>query len=237
MAQFELQKKMRDYYNENSYFPDVKTYEDMLNTLFQKYRITHIKMIYAPDKEDRVLDLGCALGTFCFALAPHCEKIIGVDYSRKAIGLAHEILRKSPYTNITFACMDAQQIGLASESFDVIICADLFEHLFPEVFETVLDECRRLLKRYGKLVIWTPHKGHLFEILKNNNIILKRDITHVDYKSMDDLLKSLKKRNFLIRKAYYAESQFPVFRVVEKLLLSVLPIMRRRIAILAEKGK
>ena len=109
------------------------------------------------------------------------------------------------------------------------------EHLYPEISEKVLDECRKLLKKEGKLVIWTPNRGHILEILKNNNIILKRDVSHVDYKSMDNLLTSLHKRDFSVRKSYYAESHIPVFRILERLLIPVLPLLRRRIAILAEK--
>ena len=236
MTDFQEQEKMREYYDESDYFNEkIETHVDLLKSPFQKYRISKVLQIYSPDGEESVLDMGCALGAFCFALAPLCKEITGVDYSRKAIGLCNRFLRKSQYSNIKFICGDAQNTGLKSESYDVIICADLFEHLYPEVSEKVLDECRRLLKKSGKLVIWTPHRGHILEILKNNNIILKRDISHVDYKSMDYLLRSLRKRNFSIQKAYYAESHIPVFRVLERLLLPVLPLFRRRIAILAEK--
>jgi 2-polyprenyl-3-methyl-5-hydroxy-6-metoxy-1,4-benzoquinol methylase len=237
MLQFERQKKMKEFYDQSDYFSEVVEYTDLLKSAFQKYRVARVKTIYSPNKEERVLDLGCALGTFCFTLALQCKEIIGLDYSRKAIDIANKLLKNSPYHNIKFICRDAQSTGLESASFDVIICADLFEHLYPEVFEKVLDECQRLLKKGGKLVIWTPHRGHVLEILKNHDIILKRDVSHVDYKSMDYLLRNLRKRNFLIQKSYYAESHVPIFRILERLLLPVLPIMRRRIAILAKKSQ
>jgi 2-polyprenyl-3-methyl-5-hydroxy-6-metoxy-1,4-benzoquinol methylase len=237
MSQFEQQNKVKEFYNKSDYFSEVVTYTELLKSAFQKYRITKVKIIYSPNKEERVLDLGCALGTFCFALAPQCKEIIGLDYSRKAIDIANKLLKNSPYNNIKFICRDAQSTELESASFDVIICADLVEHLYPKVFEKVLDECQRLLKKGGKLVIWTPHRGHVLEILKNHDIILKRDVSHVDYKSMDYLLRNLRKRNFLIQKSYYAGSHIPILRILERLLLPVLPIMRRRIAILAKKSQ
>jgi len=233
---FEQQEKMRDYYNGDDYFDEsIKTYTEVLKGAFQNYRVSKVLEIYSPGKGENVLDMGCAMGTFCFALAPLCKQITGIDYSRKAINLCNKFLKDSPYSNIKFVCADAQDAGLESQSYDFIVCADLFEHLYPEVSEKVLDECRRLLKKHGKLVIWTPHRGHILEILKNNNILLKRDTSHVDYKSMDYLLKSLRKRNFSVQKAYYAESHIPVFRILERLLISVSPLFRRRIAILAEK--
>ena len=236
MKDFDQQAKMTEYYDGDGYFDEtIETHVDLLKGCFQKYRISKVLEIYSPGKDEHVLDLGCALGTFCFALAPLCKRITGVDYSKKAIKLCNKFLETSEYCNIKFVCADAQNTWLAPESYDVIICADLLEHLYPEVSEKVLDECRRLLKKRGKLVIWTPHRGHILEILKNNNIILKRAISHVDYKSMARLLASLDKRNLSIRKAYYVESHIPVFRVLERLLIPVLPMMRRRIAILAEK--
>jgi len=237
MNDFQKQGEMRGHYDE-TYGVNLKveTHIDLLKSSFQQYRIAKVLEIYTPGKDEQVLDLGCAQGTFCFALAPLCRQITGVDYSSKTIDVCNMLLQKSPYSNIQFVCADAQHTGLKSESYDTIISADLFEHLYPEVSEKVLDECKRLLKKGGKLVIWTPHRGHILEILKNNNIILKRGIGHVDYKSMDRLLGSLLKRNFSIQKAYYAESHIPVFRVLERLLISVLPLFRRRIAILAEKN-
>lgn len=236
MNNFQKQEEMREYYDESYGFnEEIQTHIDLLKSSFQEYRISKVLEIYSPGKDEHVLDLGCAQGTFCFALAPLCRQITGVDYSSKTIDFCNRLLQKSPYSNIQFVCADAQHTGLKSESYDAIVCADLFEHLYPEVSQKVLDECRRLLKRRGKLVIWTPHRGHILEILKNNNIILKRGLGHVDYKSMDNLLTSLRERDFSVQKSYYAESHIPVFRILERLLLPVLPLFRRRIAILAEK--
>ena len=155
------QNNMKKYYDESDYFDaKITTYTDLLAGQFQKYRVSKVLRIYSPKKEESVLDLGCAMGTFCFALAPLCKQITGVDYSKKAVELCSRLLTTSPYSNIGFVCADARSTTLQSESYDVIICADLFEHLYPDVTEKVLDECKRLLKKGGKLVIWTPHRGH-----------------------------------------------------------------------------
>lgn len=235
------QEKLKDkeineeYYD--IYFKDAKyTRLTDLESPFQRYRISKILEIYTPNKGENILDLGCGWGTFCFAFAPLCEKITGVDFNENGIDLCNRKLKKWKFQNITFLCADAQNTRLKSNSYDVIICADLFEHLYRDTFEKVLDECNRLLKKGGKLIVWTPHRGHILEILKNNNIILKKEKGHVDYKSMDYLIQSLLKRKFLIKKSYYAESHVPLFCTIERLFLKLLPIMRRRIAILAEKS-
>lgn len=226
----------KEYYDESKYFDqNIRTFAD-LETPFQKYRISKVLEIYTPDKEERVLDIGCGWGTFCFAIAALCREITGLDFSQKSIDLCGILLKERKFTNIKFVCADAQTTGLKSDAYDVIICADLFEHLYPDISEKVLDECRRLLKKKGRLVIWTPHRGHVLEILKNNNIILKKEPSHVDYKSMEYFSEILKSKGFSILKKYYAESHIPIFNAFERLFSPILPIMRRRIAVLAEKA-
>lgn len=205
---------------------DIRDFKDLENS-FQKYRISKVLQIYTPNRDEMVLNLGCGFGTFCFAVAPLCREVVGLDSSKGNIDLCNKLLAKSQYTNIKFVCSDVQDIQLQSGSYDVIICADFFEHKYPKIFERVLDECRRILKKGGKLVIWSPYKGYITEILKNENC--------VDYKSMDRFLNALSKRYFLIKKSYYTESHIPIFCSLERLLLRFLPMLRRRIAILAEK--
>lgn len=232
----EMNKKIdKEYYNE--YFEDnqYSKFKD-LNSFFQKYRISNVLKLYTPNNNEYILDLGCGWGTFCFAIAPFCKEVTGIDYNQNGVDLCYKLLEKYKFPNVKFVCADAQDTGLKSESYDVIICADLFEHLYPDTFEKVLDECKRLLKRGGKLVIWTPCRGHFLEKLKNNNLIIRPIEGHVDYKSMEYLIESLEKRHFLIKKRYYGESHIPIFNRLEKLLMGSLPFLRRRIAILAEKN-
>jgi cyclopropane fatty-acyl-phospholipid synthase-like methyltransferase len=183
------------------------------------------------------VDLGSAWGELCFAMAGRCGRMIGVDFSEKISRFCNELMRKGNYPRLSFFCADAQYTGIKSETVDVAVAADLFEHLYPDQFLRTLDECRRILKPGGKLIVWTPNRGHIIERLKNNDIVLKHDPAHVDYKSMEVMTTELKKRDFSVIKSYFAESHIPVFNIVEKLLLPVVPLLRRRIAILAEKPR
>jgi len=236
-SDFKKQSEMKKYYDESGYYINCKTIKPLgcPSTRFQKYRISKVLEIYTPKKYERVLDFGSGWGTFCFALAPMCKDIVGIDYSSKSIELCDNFLKKSASNNIKFICSGTHDVPLQSESYDVIICADLVEHLYPEVFQKTLDECKRLLKRGGHLVIWTDCQESIFIVLRENNILLKKDISHVDYKSMPAIIESLKRRKFIIEKSYYTESHVPLVSSVEKLLLRFIPIMRRRIAILAQK--
>lgn len=231
-----MRKIDESYYNNSSYFADLSKILDNLEHPLQKHRIKKILSMYTPKKNERVLDLGCGWGTFTFVLAPLCKSVTGLDFSKKSIELCKQKLRKTKLKNISLKCADAQHTGLKARSFDYIICADLFEHLYPNQSVNVIIECVRLLAPEGRLVIWTPHRGHFLEHLKNNNIILEKDVSHVDYKSMEGLVKILKKNGFRILMADYFESHLPLLKQVECLLLPFVSLFRRRIGILAQKA-
>lgn len=231
-----LHKKMdRKFWDESSYFDSQIEIFSNFNNPFQKYRIKNVLRIYTPKKNQNVLDLGCAWGTFCFVFAPLCKNVTGLDFSKKSINLCKKLLKIHKFKNIKFICADAQNTKLKSASYDVVNAADLFGHLFPNESDKVLNECNRLLRGGGKLMIWTPNRDHFLQILHNNNILLKKDISQVDCKKMNDLLQLLQKNGFLVKKSYYVESHIPILSSIERLLISRFPFMGRRIAILAEK--
>jgi cyclopropane fatty-acyl-phospholipid synthase-like methyltransferase len=228
--------KDKRYYERNYYSSaNVEEIIQHLDSPLHRYRIRKVLELYTPRANETVLDLGCAWGTFSFALQRFAGTVIGADFSEKAAQICNQRKLKADVSNLCFLCADAQMTALKSASVDVVVSADLFEHLYPDQFEKVMDECQRILKPGGKLVIWTPHRGHILEILKNHDIILKHDPSHVDYKSMDVLLRALGRRHFRIVKRYYAESHVPVLRYIEKIGLGLIPFLRRRIAILAQK--
>jgi len=225
----------KEYYDESGYFEAHAGHLMDLKSPFQQYRVRKVLEIYAPMAGERVLDMGCGWGTFCFAVAPRVAEMVGVDFSEKSIELCEKGLEQLDLENVRFVCADAGDTGMDEGSFDTILAADLFEHLYPEDSARVTREAFRLLKPEGRFLVWTPNRGHFLEVLKNRNVILKRDPSHVDYKSMARMKELLVGAGFDVEKAYYAESHLPVLRSVERALLGVVPVLRRRVALLGRK--
>ncbi len=224
----------QEFYDQTTYFESAPHLQDPDST-FHRYRVRKVLDIHTPARTDRVLDLGCGWGTITFALARQVHEIVGLDFSARAVELCNERLSQGSADNVRFVVGDATGTDMPAESFDVIVAADLFEHLYPDDSEAVAREAYRLLKPGGRFLVWTPCRSHILEVLKNNDVFLKRDISHVDYKSLDRMKELMHGAEFGIERAYFAESHLPGLSVVERMLQQWVPLLRRRVAILGQK--
>ena len=76
--------------------------------------------------QDVVLDVGCGEGFITNQLNPLCKRIIGIDYSEEAIKIA-----KMAHRDIDFLVMTATNLQFENQSFEKVLCLELFEHLTP----------------------------------------------------------------------------------------------------------
>ena len=224
----------KSYYDETAYFDAAAHLRDF-GSRFQRYRVRKVLEVHAPRPTDRVLDMGCGWGTISYALAPKVREVVGLDFSERAIAGCKARTDLHGLDNVVFEVGDARDSGLDAASFDVVVAADLFEHLYPEDSVAVAAEAFRVLRPGGRIAVWTPCRSHVLEVLKNRDIILKRDVSHVDYKSMPRMKEILAGAGFEIERAYFAESHLPGLRVLERLAQRWMPLLRRRIAVVGLK--
>lgn len=224
-----------NFYNNSDYFDKNKKVFLDRNSKFQKYRIEAILKLHIPKHNEKIVDLGCGWGTFSFTFARYGAQVTGVDISQKSIEICTEEQKRLYYSNIQFLCKNARQTGLPPNSQDTVVAADLVEHIDDNDTFFMFKECNRILKKGGKLVIWTPNRGHILEILKNNNIILKRDVSHIDYKNLKRLINYCKSNGFNVIKYGYYHSHLPILNIFERIFQKFIPILRRRIYLVAIK--
>jgi SAM-dependent methyltransferase len=98
-----------------------------------------------------VLDLACGEGYGTASLAQaHAEWVVGLDLSTNAC-----IHARRKYGE-RFAASRAEVLPFRNNTFGVVVSFETIEHLeAPEVF---LDECARVLRPQGVLVISTPNR-------------------------------------------------------------------------------
>jgi SAM-dependent methyltransferase len=115
------------------------------------------------DRNTKILDLGSGKGHLC--------RRIGRVLSEKGFNLKKNIIATDldkinfEATEITFKkCDFNKKLPFKNESFDLVYSIEVVEHLkSPYDF---FDECFRILKPGGKLIISTPNTLHLSSRLK-----------------------------------------------------------------------
>ncbi|MBZ0111838.1 MAG: methyltransferase domain-containing protein [Thermoanaerobaculia bacterium] len=118
-------------------------------------RLLQLLEFLAPSPSDRILDLGCGLGSFLAVLHRLGVVPIGVDLS-----LSRTLQAGSAVTEARLAVGDALQTPFADAIFDKIVLGELIEHLEDDL--AALREVRRLLRPEGVLVLSVPHADYPF---------------------------------------------------------------------------
>ncbi|MBN1383306.1 MAG: class I SAM-dependent methyltransferase [Elusimicrobia bacterium] len=139
----------RDYWKTTGWNPAVGRISKTIADVFNQYI----------DKSKKIIDLGCGDGThygrFVSQLA---GSYIGLDVSGEAVKKAKENGLEARKHNFN------DRMPFDNNSFDVIICLEVIEHLFdPEFF---LKECGRILKPAGFLILSLPNSFYLRQRIK-----------------------------------------------------------------------
>ena len=104
-----------------------------------------------------VLDIGCGYGGTCIAFAQRGAQVTGVDiedvYLRGASIWAGE---QQPEVIISFVGAKAERLPFPGASFDVVVCADLMEHV--DDHGLVAGEIGRVLRDGGVAYVSFPNR-------------------------------------------------------------------------------
>lgn len=100
----------------------------------------------------RVLDLGCGSGALLARLAGHAGYRAGVELSATAAAGAARVADE-----VVNLPLDAE-LPFAAESFDVVVCADVLEHVAEPA--AALATAARLCRKGGAVVISVPNVAY-----------------------------------------------------------------------------
>ena len=214
---------------------------------------------YSKGEKRRILDLGCGVGTFTFESAKFGFSTIGIDFSREAAKISKKFIHEN---DVGERC-DIIQADIShlpfkqNEIFDVIIAADVVEHLYDDQYKSMLKDGYGILKKGGILIMYTdnPFYWANSKTLQKFSYLLKRnkenletlahehtskfDYLHVYLKSMKYLRDTLSELNFKIKYAkFFFDSSTVYVKVIYK-LSKVVPYLKHlfcdHIIIKAEK--
>lgn len=110
-----------------------------------------------PSPNDRVLDLGCGVGQALVHLVDSVGpdgQVVGLDASSGMLNRAYEkVERGSDGASNALTLGDARSLPFKDETFDAIYLAETLELFSTREMRTVLEECRRVLRSDGRLVV------------------------------------------------------------------------------------
>lgn len=114
-------------------------------------------LLPAPQREKRILDVGCGNGFWANQFAKLGYDVVGIDPSETGI----EQARKA-YPGIRFEVMGigadtCRQLGV--DPFDIVVSLEVVEHLYlPRQWAA---GCRSAIRPQGRLICSTPYHGYL----------------------------------------------------------------------------
>jgi SAM-dependent methyltransferase len=118
---------------------------------------------------DKIIDFGCGSGLLSFYInKKYGAEVIGVDYSAEAINICKGLADKyvSESNSVSFFHLTISQFPDIS-SINIIILADVIEHLYPEEVDALMN---RILISRRKIGMQQP----LMLLLHTDNILFLR---------------------------------------------------------------
>jgi 2-polyprenyl-3-methyl-5-hydroxy-6-metoxy-1,4-benzoquinol methylase len=157
----------------------------------------HARLLELVGSGKRVLDVGCSSGYLAQPLVERNCTVVGIERDQAAAEVARDIC-----SEVVVGDVEKLVLPFPRESFDVVLCGDLIEHLHdPDGF---LERVRPLLAREGLLVLTTPNVanwairlGLLFGRWRyTNRGILDR--THLHFFTRRTLVEALERARYRI---------------------------------------
>jgi len=176
---------------------------------------------------DRILEIGCGIGTVVFELTKQGYEATGTDISQVAIAYG-----RKKYGGIHLEVQPAEELPFGDGTFDVVLSFDLFEHIAR--IDRHVSEVHRVLKPAGHYLFETPNKlsNVVAETLAYKSLKWRR--VHPSLHTPGQLRRRLARHGFEARFVKmdqmneYTRSKLgklgPVGRLVERIDFTRLPL-------------
>jgi SAM-dependent methyltransferase len=115
--------------------------------------------------QGHVLNAGAGAGTLTAALLDRGYRVTSVDMSEPFVERLREVTIERGGDGADVAWADLTQIPFADDSFDVVVCGEVLEHIPDDV--TAVGELHRVLRPGGLLVVSVPANPWRYDWVDN----------------------------------------------------------------------
>lgn len=146
-----------------------------------------------------ILDAGCGEGFTMDRLAKFGlgKKIEGVEYSKYAISLGKKL-----FPNLTFKEGNVYKLPYEDESFDLVVCTEVLEHLNAP--SKVIKEVLRTSRKYVLVSVPNEPFFWLSNFIRGKNLFrLGDDPEHINHWTIFSFRKFIKKNGIKIKKMLF----------------------------------
>lgn len=217
---------------------------DLVNKIYQLKAISLISRDWTPRKNSKVLELGCADGSFISHITQKCGGApFGLDISPVSVRLAEKNHVKAKVHDLS------KRLPFSDNSFDLVIALEVIEHLFDTDF--FISEIKRVTKKKGLIVISTPNLasisnrfkllfGHYPKYLEYST----RGAGHIHLYTLPVLIHQFSNLKLKIRQAtspnffcpFITKSWFPpLFKNIAIFLGDIFPSLGSHLLLVAQK--
>lgn len=166
--------------------------------------LTTLVRLASPSPEDRALDVATGTGFTALALAPHCRRVVGVDFTPAMLHEAAALRHARAVSNLIFCLGDAEALPFRDGAFDIVTCRHAAHH-FPDLARA-LAEMARVVRPGGRVLLddtCAPEDPTLAALM--NAWERRRDRSHVANRPPTRLKEMLEESGLEIESATMAE--------------------------------
>lgn len=102
-----------------------------------------------PGPYPRALEVGCSIGIFTEMLAPRCGRLVAMDFSPRALGLASKRVGGSSHVELLQGSFPEE---VPSGGWDLIVCSEVLYYLDSDTFVRSLDWLRQQIAQGTRVV-------------------------------------------------------------------------------------
>lgn len=217
--------------NNNLYNND---YVEIYKKKKKEGRLDRLKSYFNLQKDDVVLDLGCGSGFLLDLIKNDVKSYVGIDLSQEFIAESKITHKKN--TESFFCESSKEHASKYKNHYNKIFLMDVTEHLDDETMVGVINDCYKMLKNNGQIIIHTPNGLYFLELLKHYGII-KQTTGHIAIRAFSQYKELIKKSRFSTISVRYINHYINLLKPLH--MLSVMPFIgqyfQARLLMIVEK--